>query len=76
MTTPRHPHPVLDRLRAATGLRDAGIARALGIEPSDLGAIRREGRVPYRHLVAAVGAGALQVDLHWLFTGAAAPLTH
>lgn len=73
---PRHPHPVLDRLREQAGLTDAGLARAIGMEPSDLGAVRREGRVPYRAIVAAVGAGTLRADLHYVFTGAAAPLTH
>lgn len=34
---------------------------------------RKSGAVPYRHLVNAVRAGVLDVDLHWLLTGEARP---
>ena len=73
MRVPRVPHPVLDRVRASTGLTDSGIARAIGSSPRYLLECRTLGTIPDRHLVAAAAAGVLQIDLHWCFTGETVP---
>lgn len=66
---PRTPHPVLDRLRLATGLTDRQIALRIGMDTKGPYDCRRSGAVPYGHLVQAVKSGAVACDLHWLFTG-------
>lgn len=70
---PHTPHPVLDRLRAATRLSDRQIALRIGMDTKGPYDCRRTGAVPYRHLVNAVAAQVLDVDLHWLFTGQPGP---
>lgn len=69
--TPHEPHPVLDRLRQATGLSDRQIGERIGMAEKGAYDCRKSGAVPYRHLVNAVRAGVLDVDLHWLLTGEA-----
>ena len=66
---PRTPHQVLDRLRQATGLTDRQIALRLGLDLKGPHDCRRSGAIPYGHIIAAVRAHTLAVDLHWLFTG-------
>lgn len=66
---PRTPHAVIDRLRLATGQTDRQLADLLGMDPKGIYESRRFGSVPYNHLVTAVRAGVLAVDLHWLLTG-------
>lgn len=66
---PRTPHPVIDRLRSATGRTDGQLADLLGMDPKGIYESRREGSTPYRHLITAVRANVIKVDLHWLFTG-------
>lgn len=67
--TPRVPHPVMDRLRLATGLTDRQLALRLGLGVKAPYDCRRSGAIPYGHIIAAVRAHTLAVDLHWLFTG-------
>lgn len=68
---PRTPHPVLDRLRLATGLTDRQLALRLGLDLKGPHDCRRSGAIPYGHIIAAVRARVLDVDLHWIFTGQA-----
>lgn len=70
---PHEPHPVLDRLRAVTGLSDRQIGERIGMAEKGAYDCRKSGSVPYRHLVNAVRAGVIHVDLHWLLTGEERP---
>lgn len=66
---PHLAHPVLDRLRQATGWSDHQIEQRIGLAEKGCYDSRRTGAVPYGHLVAAVRARVIDVDLHWLLTG-------
>ena len=70
---PRRDHPVLDRLRQATGWSDQRIEGVIGMAEKGLYDCRKSGSIPFRHIVNAVRARVLDVDLHWLLTGEERP---
>lgn len=60
--------PVIERLKAALGLRtDKDVADALGMKASTFGERRKRGTLPFEELLRL--ADSRNVDLRWLLTG-------